>query len=274
MRWSPTLGALCLVVLGAGPAEARGRAGEIVSEALDYVKEAAELNEDEDSRCQGKLAGRLGAVEERLRDLRQDPGRSATQRAVAKLEDAMAFAGEQCPPRLSGGVRKRLGKAVARLQQLRDVDDDRDYRRDDRDYRRDRDERRDRDDRDERRGFSVQGSWGAVTSAFRGDRPRAPEGPQPMARGAFQGFLGGLQSNPNEILRKDQCLSLLQGNYISAAQLGQMMDLFNNEILKLDVARAAAPKVVDPQNALGHSGKFHNGILARDYTALMSKERR
>lgn len=171
MRWSETLGAVCLLALcaDASVAEARGgRAAEIVGEALDYVKEAADLNEDEDSRCQGKLAGRLGGIEERLKELRHEP----------------------------------------------------------------------------------------------------------MPRGAFQGFLAGLQSNANEILRKDQCQDLLPNHYISAQQLGQLMDLFVNEILRLDVARAAAPRVVDPMNALGFSGKFHNSILARDFTSLMSKERR
>jgi hypothetical protein len=51
-----------------------------------------------------------------------------------------------------------------------------------------------------------------------------------------------------------------------------LLDLFPNEITRLDVAKVAAPHVVNPQHALGFSTKWQNSISADEYTELISEQ--
>lgn len=94
----------------------------------------------------------------------------------------------------------------------------------------------------------------------------------PMDGATFMGSLASLRSNPNELLRKDVCLTIFRGNYATAMQLGLVMDLFPNEMFKLDVARAAAPRLVNPQHALGFAAKFRNPMFGHDFTTLMVQQ--
>lgn len=86
----------------------------------------------------------------------------------------------------------------------------------------------------------------------------------------FNGFLSALKANPNEISRSEICEKMFQSHYLTAAQLGLVLDLFVNEITRLEVAQFAAPKVVNPSHALGHAAKWKNSISGQEYTELMA----
>ena len=50
------------------------------------------------------------------------------------------------------------------------------------------------------------------------------------------------------------------------------MDLFNNELTRLDMAKFAATRTVNPMHAIGLSAKFRNSILAQDYVTVMGRQ--
>lgn len=99
------------------------------------------------------------------------------------------------------------------------------------------------------------------------------DGRLPMDGATFQGFLSSMQSNPNEILRQEIAQTMLNGgNYLTAVQFGLVLDLFRNEITRMDVAKRGARRLVNPQHALAYSAKFNNSIYQRDYTQLISAQ--
>lgn len=94
----------------------------------------------------------------------------------------------------------------------------------------------------------------------------------PMDAEAFYGFLDALKSN-TEMGRGDVAKSVLKNSYLTARQLGQVLDVFETEIYRYEVAQHAASKVVNPSHALGHAKKFDSSIYAADYTKLMTAQR-
>jgi hypothetical protein len=96
---------------------------------------------------------------------------------------------------------------------------------------------------------------------------------RPMDAEEFHGFLQALRTNDFELNRIDIVKSTLKSSYLTAKQLGLVLDLFENEINRFDVAKAAAPRVVNPKHALGLSSKFENSIYATDFTKLMTSQR-
>jgi hypothetical protein len=96
-------------------------------------------------------------------------------------------------------------------------------------------------------------------------------GPQPMSPQAFAGFYQALRNSMSDFSKKDMCASVLPRNWITAAQLGQILDLFMSDFSKMDVAKIAAPRMIDKQNALGLASKFVSTFSQRDFVALMSR---
>jgi hypothetical protein len=88
----------------------------------------------------------------------------------------------------------------------------------------------------------------------------------------FNGFATALRSNSNEMMRLDVVRVMFRSNWVTALQLGAVLDLFGNEMFRLDVAKMAAPRVVNPQHALGHAARFRNGFFAGEYTKLMAEQ--
>ncbi|MCU0700458.1 MAG: DUF4476 domain-containing protein [Myxococcaceae bacterium] len=86
----------------------------------------------------------------------------------------------------------------------------------------------------------------------------------------FSGFMRSLRAVMNEITREDMCEKMLARNGLTAMQLGQVLDLFNNEITRLDVAKTAASHVVNPQHALELSTKFNNSFSAEEFVEIYS----
>jgi hypothetical protein len=89
----------------------------------------------------------------------------------------------------------------------------------------------------------------------------------------FQGLITAMRANRGDLIRRDTATSILAHNYLTAIQLGLILDLFSSDLLKLDVAKVAAPRVVNPSHALGLVVKFRSSLLQRDYTTLISAQR-
>ena len=90
---------------------------------------------------------------------------------------------------------------------------------------------------------------------------------------AWSGVYQSVRSTTNELIRQDMVQQSLSNQALTAAQLGLLMDLFNNEITRLDVAKFAATRVVNPMHAIGLSTKFNNSILAQDFVTVMGRQR-
>jgi hypothetical protein len=82
-----------------------------------------------------------------------------------------------------------------------------------------------------------------------------------------------LRGTMNEITRYQMLESLFGNQGVTAVQMGLLMDLFNNEITRLDVARFLASRVVNPQHTLGFSTRFQNSILGQDFVDTMAQQR-
>ncbi|MDC0714682.1 DUF4476 domain-containing protein [Stigmatella sp. ncwal1] len=98
------------------------------------------------------------------------------------------------------------------------------------------------------------------------------DGQYAMDGETFRGFMKALKSQANEISRQEMTEKMLKRQYLTAIQFGQVLDLFANEISRLEVAKFAAPHVVNPQHALGFSSKWRNSISAEEYTEMISEQ--
>ncbi|WP_223644076.1 DUF4476 domain-containing protein [Corallococcus sp. EGB] len=97
------------------------------------------------------------------------------------------------------------------------------------------------------------------------------DGQYPMDASTWSGFYQSLKSERNEIVRQEKAEKMLKRVYLTAMQFGMVLDLFNNEITRLEVAKEAAPHVVDPQHALGFSSKWKNSISGSEYTDIITQ---
>ncbi len=98
-------------------------------------------------------------------------------------------------------------------------------------------------------------------------------GQLPMDAATFSGVLKTLRAQRNTITREEMATKMLARNFLTAAQLGLIIDAFaDHGITQLDVAKSAAPNVVNPQHALSHSTKFTNSISAEEYVEVMSAQ--
>jgi hypothetical protein len=98
-------------------------------------------------------------------------------------------------------------------------------------------------------------------------------GHSPLDGPSFLGFLDSMRSNFSELNRADIAATMLKTEYLTARQLGLVLDLFESEINRFDVAKQAAPHLVNPKHALGLSKKFNNSIYATDFSKLMASQR-
>jgi hypothetical protein len=98
------------------------------------------------------------------------------------------------------------------------------------------------------------------------------DGQLAMDAETFRGIMKSLKAVDNELTREDMAEKMFKRNYLTAKQFGQVLDLFENELTRLDVAKTAAPHVVNPQHALGFSSKWDNSLNGEDYVELMSAQ--
>lgn len=94
----------------------------------------------------------------------------------------------------------------------------------------------------------------------------------PMDAMAFQGMLTSLRGVMNEITREEMFDRFIARNGLTALQLSQVLDLYRNEITRLDIAKKAASHVVNPQHALGLSTKFNNSFSAQEFVEVYADQ--
>ncbi|MEW6435469.1 MAG: DUF4476 domain-containing protein [Myxococcota bacterium] len=97
-------------------------------------------------------------------------------------------------------------------------------------------------------------------------------GQVPMDAATYDGFLVSLKANSNELVRADIVRTVMRSSALTALQLGAVLDLFQNELTRLDVAQTCAPRVVNPQHALGLAGKFQNTFNSQEYVRVMTSQ--
>jgi hypothetical protein len=243
---------------------------EAMSNALRAAKEARERSEDFRG-CRSRLDEPLDGLVDSIRRLKDDPsgeGIRKARRKVGQVRDAL----EDCPGRVARQVDKLMDRVTENLKAIRDDDDDSDG--DDngrRHHRRDGDEDGDRGDRGDDRPPPPPEMRDCGTGPDDPGCQVSRGGARAMDGAAFGGMMQGLQANPNEIIRKDMAKRMIGANLLTARQLGMVMDLFMNEILRMEVAKFAIPRVIDREHAYGLSAKFQNTIMAGEFTEALSR---
>lgn len=101
----------------------------------------------------------------------------------------------------------------------------------------------------------------------------ARNGRWPADRDTFRGLVESLRATPNELSRQEMVMSFLDGNAVTARQFGMLLDLFPNELLRLDIARQRAGSVVDPSRAIGYGPHIANSILRQEFVQIMASQR-
>lgn len=95
----------------------------------------------------------------------------------------------------------------------------------------------------------------------------------PMDGVTFGGLLQALKGINNQFSQADMVKAVLANSAMTALQLKQVLELFSSDMVRLDVAKVCAPRVVNPQHALGLATLFQSSFSAQDYTKLMASQR-
>lgn len=93
-----------------------------------------------------------------------------------------------------------------------------------------------------------------------------------MDAATFQGLTQALRSSDFEMRRVQTAQSILANHYVTAIQFGLILDAFQSDFAKLNVAQMAASHVVNPQHTLGYGSKFNNSLVGGQYTELMAQQ--
>ena len=218
------------------------------SKALRALEEVQDVVADSDAECSKRLGKKLEALASDL-----DDGLSG-RKLRAKVKEVRGFAQERCPKKLSARVKRAL-------EALTESDDDDDESRSSR--------RRRSDDDDEDDVPAPAPRRRVVLDCGTGQDPGC--GPAAMDAVSFRGLVSSLSATPNEFSKLDLVKNAVSGQHLTAQQLGPLLDAFQNELIRLDAAKVAAPRLVDPQHALVHSGKWRNSLLAADFSKLLSR---
>ncbi|MFT3712658.1 MAG: DUF4476 domain-containing protein [Archangium sp.] len=205
------------------------------------LEDLQDLVEDSDADCARTLSRKLNALADALDD--------GSSRSVKKaVREVRGYSEEHCPKKLNAKVRRALEKLGESSSKRRDDDDD-----------------DDEEDGDRPRKSPAR---------IRRDCGTGPDDPACESSTfdtiAFRGLVQSLQSTQNELTKLDLVRNSVANQRLTAAQLGPVLDAFQNELLRLDAARAAVPTVVDPQHALVHASKWRNSLLAADFTRLLN----
>lgn len=288
-------GVVSMTVTGTGPATP-APAGDPVAQVLEQLEEAEDRNDELDAGCRKKVANRLDTLTKKVKGLRTEYSLQAIEKVLEKAEETEDFIRAKCPRNVAKAINRKLEPAIESLEAMRA-------------YARAGGVPPQGGTITATAGTtsttvtSTSGQQGGTVSLnvnlggmFGGGvepMPTAAPLPQagyrdcgtgqdpgcvlarngqlPMDADAFNGFVGSLKGNPNEILRQEMAEQVLQDSYVTAKQLGVVLDQFQNEILKLEVANTAAPRVVDPKNAIGLSSKFRSSIHQSEFVKVMTQ---
>jgi len=97
-----------------------------------------------------------------------------------------------------------------------------------------------------------------ITKQLADAKPAKPTAPRPqpaMAPASFKQLLD-VAGNANTDQQKFEVINAAGANWFTANQIGQLMDLINTEAVKVNVASALWPHLVDPQNGFVVFGKL------------------
>lgn len=97
-------------------------------------------------------------------------------------------------------------------------------------------------------------------------------GIQPMDGTTYQGLLASMRTTINDFGRRDMAIDVVHTSGVTALQLAGLMDQFSSDFARLDVAKACAPRLVNPQHALGFASKFTNSLVGQDYVKVITAE--
>jgi hypothetical protein len=92
---------------------------------------------------------------------------------------------------------------------------------------------------------------------------------KPMTRGELDALMAAMRNARWEAQRVDALRENLGPRFLTARQLGMILDLFRQDPLKLEAARVAVPRLVDPQNAAALTSRFLSPDMQRDFRALL-----
>ena len=219
------------------------------SKALRALEEVQDVVADSEADCSKKLGRKLEALAADL-----DDGRSG-RKLREQVREVRGFAEDRCPKKLAGKVKRALEAVTESLGD--DDDDDRGSRR-----------RRSRDDDEEDEAPAPRRRL-AVRDCGTGNDPGCTEAA--MDAVSFRGLVSALSATPNEFSKLELVRNAVSTQRLTAQQLGPVLDAFQNELIRLDAAKAAAPRLVDPQHALSLSGKWRNSLLAADFSKLLAR---
>jgi hypothetical protein len=313
------------------------------AEALDAAIDASDLNDQTESRCQGKLGAKLDTLIDALRAVKKNPTDRAIAAAKKKVKAAADIAEDRCPDRIGAPVGKKLDEVLDAL-----------------------DDAAGNDDGGGGGGGYVKAKFGAITvgngtlddrsvvelnpknitlSGCKGRNvfmamgiaPKGSDGyewssfdaaevlydpvtwkdggvfrfyfdwlsehdtangqwtakfglydadtkeelaskvisftftpPQDtvMDADSYNALVDALAGCTTDFSRLDLLNAQIANQRITSKQLGPILDQFANELIRLDAARAAVPRVTNKTAALTWANKFANSLLADDYRAL------
>src|SRR5262249_31791536 len=92
-----------------------------------------------------------------------------------------------------------------------------------------------------------------------------------MAREEWLGLFSSLQATMSEISKRNMLASTAASRYFTAQQLMQALDLFRSETTQLEVVRAVAPHLIDPQRALEYGSRMRSSISRERLVKLLSE---
>jgi hypothetical protein len=215
--------------------------------ALDEVQDAVA---DSEAECAKKLGRKLESLAADVED------GVSSRKLKEQVREVRGFAEDRCPKKLATKVKRALEKVL-------ESDDD-DDEGDDRSSRR----RRSREEDDEEEAPAPR-RRAVARDCGTGQDPGCTA--DAMDAVAFRGLVSSLTANSNEYTKLDLLRNAVGSQRVTAAQLGPVLDQFQNEYLKLDAAKAVVPRLVDPSHALGHASKFRNSFIAADFSKLLAK---
>jgi hypothetical protein len=97
------------------------------------------------------------------------------------------------------------------------------------------------------------------------------DGASPMGAAEFKVALEALRGGRNEITRRELLETLLGSSALTARQFTVLLNAFDGELQRLDVARAHADRVVNPKEAIPAAKLFRNSFSRQEFIELMSR---
>ncbi|MEZ0313432.1 MAG: RICIN domain-containing protein [Myxococcota bacterium] len=95
-------------------------------------------------------------------------------------------------------------------------------------------------------------------------------GDYPMEGTAFNAMLTGIKSTPAEPQRVNMVRQMVVNKWITAQQLGVIIDLFRSETQALEAVRGAAHRVIDRDNLSVNITKFRSTPNKQAYTKIIA----